>query len=95
MIRLIAAGVCAEHVAGQGDRRQVLHALGEGAVHHLGAGRYAAVLALDPITGSRFVTTSHGACISLSCAEDGYKQIQQPACITHLRAEFLDGRQSA
>jgi len=36
----------AEHVVGQGDRRQVLHDLGEGAVHHLG--RYAAVLALDP-----------------------------------------------
>jgi hypothetical protein len=33
--RLIA-GVCADHVVGPGDRRQVLHALGEGAVHHLG-----------------------------------------------------------
>ena len=36
----------AEHVAGQGHRRQVLHAVRQEAGHCLG--RYAAVLALDP-----------------------------------------------
>jgi len=36
----------AEHVAGQGHRRQVLHAVRQEAVHHMG--RHAAVLALDP-----------------------------------------------
>jgi hypothetical protein len=35
-----------EHVAGQGHRGQVLHAVRQEADHHLG--RYAAVLALDP-----------------------------------------------
>jgi hypothetical protein len=46
MSGLIGVAVCAERVVGQGERRQVLHAVGEGALHHLG--RYAAVLALDP-----------------------------------------------
>jgi hypothetical protein len=49
MSQLIGVAVCVERVVGQGERRQVLHAVSEGALHHLR--RYSTVLALDPSRG--------------------------------------------
>jgi hypothetical protein len=78
MSQLIGVVVCAERVVGQRERRQVLHAVGEGALHRLG--RYAAVLALDP---SRRFKVRH-ATPSVSLSNCNLNECQQhPVVVEH------------